>query len=298
MPLLSSQPIGKYAVLETSIKLYIESLPKLLALFWILAAIFSVEWGLALLPSVLDRNADAVSIIETIQTILWLPTMLCLFWAYACMVQRFDSVAKGREESFKQVFMIGVKKIWPLFLATLLPSILVGLTGMMMIGTVSFIPMLISTVLSGADNSIVMGISMVIGVVLGAYLAAAIAVSLAFYPYFVVIDALPAYASLQASCKLAWGHVISAAVIYLAPTLVAALLCAAADSLTEGWGADGQTSVIREVVYGVWIVCVGSYFCALSYVQFHDLKLRQSNVVAACGVIEPETSASEHARYR
>ncbi|WP_445371180.1 hypothetical protein ACH518_18705 [Methylomonas sp. HW2-6] len=281
MQILSSQPISGAKILGTSIKLYVKSLPKLLELFWILAAFFAVDLILELLLRELDRNSAAVSIVETIQMIFWLPSAFCFFWVYPCIILRFDCVAKDREESLLQVFMIGLKKLWRLFLATLLPCILVGLTSMTMIGTVSVIPMLITGALSGAGNSTAMVLSTCVGLVLGFCLAATIAVSLAFYPYFIVIDSLPAYASLQASCKLAWGNILRTVVTYLAPILVAMVLSGAAGILTNFLDTDEQTSIISMVLDGVLFVCISSYFCALGYLQFHDLKLRQSNVAAA-----------------
>lgn len=244
MRLSATEPASIAKVLDNSIKLYVASFSKLLGIFSILAVLY-IAMGLLTLQLQPDPSAPPTEAMELLsENLSWLVGFVIVFTLlsfvlYAAIVYRLDNVANEREDSFLEALTVGLKVFPSMFFAVILYIVAVMLGYVLLI-----IPGIILTL------------------------------SLAFYLYFIVVDAYGGYAALKASHSLVWGHWWRTTAIFTVPMIIMIAVMFTLGFLMAILAAGNQA--LLQILMNLLSVFFTPYFFTLGYVQFQDLKLRKS----------------------
>jgi hypothetical protein len=250
MQILPSQPVSIAKILDTSIKLYIASFPKLIG-FFLIMAVFYVASGLVSIQLVNAQADNSVANPEALLALLplYIGVIFILSLAtlvlYAAIIYRMDNVAHGREDTFMEALQLGLKKFPAMFMAI-----------------------------------IIFTIAMMGGLVLLVIPGIILLVSMGFYIYFIVIESLGGYAAIRASHSLVWGNWWRTTAVFMAPGIVLTImyftLVMLVTFLGNGLTTGASVKGFAEISANVLSAFITPYFFTLGYVQFNDLKLRKS----------------------
>lgn len=244
MSLVATEPASIAKVLDASIKLFVASFKKLIGILSILAVLYVVT-GLLTLKLQPAPSAPPEATLELLSENLSLiigvtvVTTLLSLVLYAALIYRLHNVAIGREDSFVEAITVGLKA----FPATCLGMILY-----------------VNVVIIGYVLLIIPGIILTL--------------SLGFYLYFIVVDAYRGYRALKASHALVWGCWWRTVAVFTVPGVLWMAVMLTFGILAGILGPGNQ--VLMQIVINLLSMLITSYFFALGYVQFQDLKLRKS----------------------
>jgi len=251
MQILPSHPVSMAKILDLSIKLFVASFQKLIG-FFVLMAMPPLVVGVMVLIAMgifpeefkhfmSEQGTDPTFgiILLVLGLLMALVFSVLYFVSYPGMIYRIANVANEREDSLKEAMQVGLKKLPSMMLAVLLLSLV------LMLGFVLFV---------------------IPGIILS--------LSTMYYPYFIVIDSLGALAALKASHNLVWGHWWRTATIFMAPVVMMMVCYVILGLMTAFLFADD--SFVPSIINMFFSAFTTPYFFTLGYVQFHDLKMRQT----------------------
>lgn len=239
MQMLADEPVSLAKILDISIKLYVASFTKWIGFSGALGVVNLSFFGVAKQLST-PRSDSAEPVIWV--SVFLIMVILCSCLSYAATIFRLDNVANQRQDSFMEALQLSIKK---------LPSLLFA----------GFIYMLAAVI--GMLLLIVPGVMLVL--------------SLAFYSYFIVLEANGAYAALKASWMLIKGHWWRTAAVFSVPTiLVLAVYFITIMILTFIGKLSGLSDIMELLSNLLYTTIYLPFLLTVCYVQFHDLKLRKS----------------------
>ncbi len=241
MQYLASQPVSVAKILDTSIKLYKASFPKLIGYFLILTALYMLMTYFvdAFMP-IPDKPDDLPNLkdINKVSGVFFVVTMLSLIF-YSAIIYRVDNVAHDRDDSFSEGLGVGLKTFPRMVIALILYSIALVLGFVLLI-----VPGLILTL------------------------------SLYLYIYLIVLDDMGGYESLKASHDLVWGQWWKTATVFTIPGVILIIIFVFMGMVAGFVG--GGSAILIDVVTNLVTAFATPFFYIVGYVLYHDLKLRKS----------------------
>ena len=250
MSLIANQPSSIAKILDASFKLYVVSFKKVIG-FGLIISVFSLlaSIGTNIFIPADTANSEQLEIMAMqamipVILLMMVASVLALIF-YTSIIYRIDNIACGREDSFGEAFMVGIKKFPSLFWGFIL--YLIGITAASLL-------------------LLIPGI--------------ALSLSMAFYLYFIVVENNTAYAALKASHKLVWGDWWRTLMVFMVPSIlmliVYLLLGMFAVYFTDLDATNTGPVNIADIIVNLISALLVPYFYALGYVQYRDLKLRKT----------------------
>ncbi len=257
MSILPQQPSTISEIRSNSPRLYVKSFPKwigyslialLVSMLMILLMTFSFGHAQESEPG------NEIWLIELIAFVVLLLT-------YISTIYRIDNVVNEREDDFVQPLLLAVKKLPSIILGTLYLCLILMIVAMLLgAGMFGLMNNSISSMndLWGAISlGIFVGIPGVIIIII------IISISWLLFGYFILFEDLPAYQSLVASYRLVRGHWWRTFLVFFLPIVLIVFISIFSLSFDI---------YIFDCLLSIFFI---PYFLVLSYLQYHDLKLRK-----------------------
>jgi hypothetical protein len=274
MQFLEPQPSSISKIFLTSIKLYIYSIPKLLGLVLILA-LLGIAMQLLVNPH-WPATAETESF-ELNNNLFYIPLIYILYLAiYTQIIYIIKNTENQRKHIFIESLAVGFKKLPTILLLITWCTILISLVYLLWIPTC----LLISAVL---NFSLVSHTTSIDGMFQNAdileqtnqlFILAIMVPSLFFGLLwsmsfnFIMLDSLGSYAALKASQSLVWAFYWRTFFILFLPIIAWTIT-------TSFVFAEASHSIYMQLAHITVNAFMTPYFVVLTYVQFHDLKLRK-----------------------
>ena len=284
------QPSSIGRLLDSGFKLFVASLKPVLPLI-VVAVVTSVIMRYAMFQTLMPPHPFASEEEEALQNLTSkTPQILAIsvimwvvsFTLYNAILARIGHVASSVDANFYDALIVGIKKLFPVFIATLLYFF--GLTLVFMPS--SLIIEFAATHLQEITADVMYSIVVFLGVLVLLFPGLILMITLLFFQVLIVLNDEGIIASLKLSHKLVWGNYWRTTAVILVPVLISyalikvvALVVSFFATMTEPEIINGQIQVgfgMIDIAMAAVSVLVLPFLYPFFIVQFNDLKLRKS----------------------